>query len=107
MPFLRLGVLPHTLNRRDDVGIRAAATNVAAHEFFHVRVVRSAWFFQQRHRGHDLSGCAIAALIGVAGDKCRLHRVQIFRLTDALDSRDLFTLMHGGEGKDTNSLAGH
>ena len=54
---------------------------------------------QQRHRRHDLPGCAIAALVGIAGNERSLHRVQVFRLTDTLNCRDLFALVHGGEAE--------
>src|SRR5207248_8728281 len=53
--FLRLAVLSHTLDRCNDVRVRAAATDIAAHKFLQLRVVWSARFFQQRHRGHDLN----------------------------------------------------
>jgi hypothetical protein len=36
-------------------------------------------------------------LVGVAGNERSLHRVQIFRLTDALKRRDFLALMHRGE----------
>src|SRR5207244_1510558 len=97
--FWLLGVLPDTLNSSDNVGIRAAAANISAHEFLHLGILRTARFFQQRNRRHDLPGCAIAALIGVGGNKGRLDRVQISRLPDALNCRDLFALVHCGEGE--------
>ncbi len=97
--FWLLGVLSHHLNRRNDVGIRAAAANITAHELLHLGIVLPARFFRERDRGHDLSGSAIPALIGIRLDKGRLHRVQITGLTNAFDRCDLFTLMHRGEAK--------
>ena len=84
---------------RHDVLIGAAAADIAAHEFFHLGVLRSAWFFQQRHRRHDLARCAITALIGVVRNERGLHRMQVFRLTNAFDRRDLVALMHRGKAK--------
>ena len=103
-PGFWLRALPHTLNRGHDVRIRAAAADVAAHEFLHLRVLRPARLFQQRHRRHDLPGRAIAALVGIAFHERRLHRMQFLRLTDALDRRDLIALVQGGEGE-TRKLA--
>jgi hypothetical protein len=87
------------LNGRDDVRIRSATANIAAHKFFHICVSRAARFVQERHRRHDLSGRAIATLVAVAGNERSLHRVQVFRLTDALNGRDLFAFVHCGEAE--------
>jgi len=51
-----------------------------------------------------LSRRAIAALIGIAFHKRRLHRVHFLRLTDALYGCDLIALVQGGEGE-TRKLA--
>src|SRR5882672_3387861 len=82
-------LLPGLLDGGDDVGIGAAATDVAAHGFAHIGVVRPARFREQRDRRHDLAGGAIAALIRVVLDEGRLHRMQRARLSDAFDGRDL------------------
>ena len=47
--------------------------------------------------GHDLAGRAIAALVAVAGDERRLHRVQRVGRAEALDGRDLFPVVHQGQ----------
>ena len=44
-------------------------------------------------------GCAVAALIGIMGKECRLHRMQIFRLTNPFDRRDLVAFMHDREAE--------
>ncbi len=96
---LPVRALPHTLNCLDDVLIRAAATDVAAHEFLHLGVFRPNRLRQQGHRRHDLTACAVATLIGVGGNEGSLHCMQIFRLADALNGRDLFALMHCSEAE--------
>ena len=92
-------VLPHALDRGHDVRIRAATADIAAHELLHLRVLRSARFFQERDRRHDLSGRAIAALIGIASHERSLHRMHFLRLTEALDRCDLIALVQSGEGE--------
>ena len=50
-------------------------------------------------RAHDLAAGAIAALVAVVLHKGRLHGVQIVRLSQAFDGRDLVALVHYGERK--------
>src|SRR5690349_13121159 len=50
-----LSALSYLLDRGDDVGVSAATADVAAHQFLHGRVVRTARLFEQRHRRHDLA----------------------------------------------------
>src|SRR6267378_6445422 len=60
-----LGLAAGLLDGRDNVGIGAAAADVAAHAFAHIGLIRPAGLVQQRDRGHDLAGGAIAALVGI------------------------------------------
>jgi len=62
-------------------------------------VVRPAGFPEQRDRGHDLAGGAIAALVGIVLDEGRLHGMQRAGLSDAFDRGDLVALVHHGEGE--------
>src|SRR5688500_15494624 len=57
--------LANLLDRGNDVGIGPAAADVAAHQFLHGRVVGTARFLEQGNGRHDLTGCAIAALVAV------------------------------------------
>src|SRR3954469_22127566 len=97
--FRRLGVLPDALNRSDNVRISAAPADIAAHELLHLAVLRSAGFFQQSHCRHDLTRGAIAALVSVTLHKRLLNRMQVFRLTDTLDGRDLLSAVHRSQAK--------
>src|SRR5262245_33595468 len=92
-PSRRLAACPNLLNRGHNVGVRAAAADVAAHEFFDRCVVGSARLFQQRNRRHDLPRGAIAALITVAGHERRLHRMHGIRSAEAFDRGDLIAIM--------------
>src|SRR5262249_28163184 len=87
-------VFTDLLNCGHDVGVSAAAANIAAHHFLHRNVVWTAGFFEERNRRHDLAGRAVAALVPVAGEKCRLHGMHGFRRAQALDRRDLFSVVH-------------
>ena len=59
-----------------DVGVGAAAADVAAHQLLHVGIGGAARLLEQRHRRHDLARRAVAALVAVALDKRRLHGMQ-------------------------------
>src|SRR6185312_2410472 len=59
----------------DDVRVRRAAADVAAHELADVGVGPGAALVEQRDRGHDLPGSAVAALETVVPDERLLHRV--------------------------------
>src|SRR6266849_4698127 len=50
----KLCISADLLGRGNDVGIGPAATDVAAHQFLHVRVVVTAGFLEQRDGRHDL-----------------------------------------------------
>ena len=87
------------LDRGHDIGVGPAAADVAAHQFLHVRVVGTARFLEQRDGRHDLAGRAIAALIAVAGNERRLHRMQCVGRAQALDGGDLVPVVHQGEAQ--------
>src|ERR1700739_3794538 len=59
----------------------------------------SVGLLEQRNRPHDLAAGAVAALIAVVLDKCCLHGVQIFRLSNAFNRGDLVALVHHCEGE--------
>src|SRR5690349_18711605 len=69
----QLRAFANLLDCRDDVGVSAAAADVAAHQFLDRSIIRAAGFFEQSHRGHDLPGGAISALISVEGEEGGLH----------------------------------
>ena len=52
---------------------------------------------QQRHRAHDLSARAVAALVPVVLNKSRLHRMKISRLPQPFNGGNLIALMHHGK----------
>jgi len=83
----------------DDAGVGAATTDVAAHAFAHIGVGRPAGLLEQRDRGHDLAGRAIAALVAIVRDEGRLHGMQRPGLSDAFDRGDLVALVHYGEAQ--------
>src|SRR3954447_23541651 len=82
-----------------DVRIGGAAADVAAHELGDVLIRRGVALLEQRHRGHDLTGGAIAALERVLFDERALHRVQLAVVGKALDRRHLVALARCGEGE--------
>ena len=84
----------------NNVGIGATATNIAAHrlpDFVGGSCGAAIRLFQQRGRRHDLAGCAIAALEGIAFDERGLDGMQGIAGSQTLDGCDLFVLMHDGE----------
>src|SRR3954469_7277701 len=50
-------------------------------------------------RRADLARRAVAALVPVVPDEGRLHWMQVARLPQALDGRDLVALMHDAQGQ--------
>src|SRR5450432_282838 len=65
---------PRRADGRDDVGVRTAATEVAAHVLADLVIGVRAVLRQQRDRAHDLTGRAEAALEGIVLDERGLHR---------------------------------
>src|SRR3954464_15837234 len=75
-----------------NVRVGGAAADVAAHELGDVLIRRGVALLEQLHRGHDLTGRAVAALEGVVLDERPLHRVKLAVRRQALDRRDLVPL---------------
>src|SRR5690349_9280346 len=92
-----LSALAELLDRCNNVGIGAAAADVAAHQFLYRSVIGAAWLLEQCDRGHDLSRSAITALISIVGEECLLHGMHCLRCTQALDGCDLFSVVHESE----------
>ena len=86
-----LGGLAH---RGDDVGVGAAAADVAAHLFADFVVRAGAALLDGADRRHDLAGRAVAALEGIVLDERRLHRMQAAIVGQALDRGDRLALAH-------------
>ena len=99
-------------DRIDDVGVGAAAADVAAHPLAHLGcgqlgrrgqvgadVARNARLdlVEHRDRRADLPRRAVAALVAVMLDERRLHRVQVVGRAQALDGGDLVALVHDRE----------
>ena len=99
-------------DRIDDVGISAAAADVAAHALAQLRgrqlrlrgevgadVARDAGLdlVEHRDRRADLPGRAIAALIAVMLDEGGLHRMQMLRRAQPFDGGDAVALVHHRE----------
>jgi hypothetical protein len=102
----------HFGDRIDDVGIRSATTDVAAHALAQfgsrhprrrgqvgARMARDIGLdlIEHGHRGADLPRRAIAALIAVMLDESGLHRVQAPGPAQALDGGDPRVLVHDGQ----------
>src|SRR6266540_6059168 len=81
----------------DDVGVRAAAAQVAAHELPDLRVRSRPALGQQTEPGHDLTRRAVAALESVVADEGLLQRVQPPVPCQPFDRHDLAAL--GGDGQ--------
>src|SRR5437868_5063019 len=104
---LSTGVTPSWLSpcaadlpdRRENVRVRPATADIAAHQLLHVRVARAARLVQQRHRGHDLPRGAVPALVPVALDERGLHRVQVLGGAQPFDGGDLVALVHEGKAQ--------
>src|SRR5207244_1235062 len=95
----RLSVVANLLDGGHDIGIGSAAADVAAHQFLHGRVTGTAWFLEQGNGRHDLAGRAIAALVSVAGNECRLHGMHGAGGAEAFNGCDLFAVVHQGQAK--------
>ena len=85
------------LHSGDDVRICAAAADVSIHGLLDVVVRWPDRFGHHRHSRHDLTRGAVAALIAVVLDEGGLHGMQMIRLADALDGRDLIRRVHHGK----------
>ena len=83
----------------DDVGVGAAAADVAVHGLLDVAVGGADGSLEGGDGRHDLAGGAVAALIGVVLDERGLHGVQVAGLADAFNGGDLVVRVHDGEGE--------
>ena len=61
---------------RDDVRVRGAATDIAAHVLTNLGIVIRVPFGYASHRRHNLAGRAVSALKGIVIDESLLHRMQ-------------------------------
>src|SRR5690606_19012397 len=80
-------VAAHVLHGVDDVGVRAATAQVAAHQFAHLVVAVAAGLIQERGRRHDLPGGAVAALVAVVRHEGGLQRVRRPDIAQAFEDR--------------------
>src|SRR5208282_4786304 len=85
-------------NRRNNVAVSAASTDISAHQLLHIGICGTTRLLEQGHRRHDLSRGAVTALVTVMLHKCSLNRVKVAGLTDAFDRGDLFPLVHRRKG---------
>ena len=96
-------------DRLDDVGIGAAAADVAAHALAQLGIGQlrrrgqvggdvagdaGLDLVEHRHGRADLPGRAVAALIAVVLDEGGLHRMQVLRRAEPLDGGDAVALVH-------------
>src|SRR6202165_4913359 len=94
-----LGLAADLLDGRDDIGVGPTPADVAAHGFADIVILRPAGFLEQCNCRHDLAARAIAALIGIVRDECRLHGMQRPGMSDTFDRRDLVACMHDGQAQ--------
>jgi len=80
-------VSPDRLDGADDPGVGAAAAQISAHALADILVIRSARFAQERDRGHQLTGGAVAALKRIVFDEGLLHRMQLLASCESFDCR--------------------
>src|SRR5262245_60768104 len=88
---------PSPAGRRHDVGIGAAAAEVAAHQLADFVAGPGLPLRDQAGRRADLSRRAIAALEGVVLDEGVLQGVQGAILGQPLDGRDMRAILHDGK----------
>src|SRR5436190_19045502 len=94
-----LSVFAHFLDRGHDIGISAAAADIAAHPFLDIRLIETARFLEQGNSRHDLAGRAIAALVSVTSKECRLHGMQSIGCAEAFDRGDFVSVVHQGQAQ--------
>src|SRR3954447_19417761 len=76
-------------DRGDDVRVRPAPAEIAAHELPDLRIGSRSVLIQQTNGRHDLPRGAVAALKAVMPDEGLLHRVQTAVAREPLDRRHL------------------
>src|SRR5207302_1331767 len=101
--FIRRSFLAgRTVDGRANPGVRAAATDVAAHRRVDVGIRWLGSSLEQRSSGHDLAGLAVAALRHADLDPRRLHSLADAVLADRLDRGDL-RLRHRRDRRDAGA----
>src|ERR1051325_8295943 len=85
------------LDRGDDADVAAAAADVAAHPLPDLVVARGVPFAQQRRRGTELAGGAVAALEAVVADEGGLQGAQPIVGREPFDRDDLLPAVHDRE----------
>jgi len=83
----------------DDIVIGTAPADIAAHELMYVGGSMGMSFVEEANRGTDLTGGAVAALIGVVFDKRLLHGMQVVAIGESFDAGDLRAVAKTGEGQ--------
>src|SRR6476469_2188381 len=96
---MRPSVFPGFADGGDDVGVGAAAADVAAHPGADLFVALRVPFAEQRHGRADLSRRAVAALEAVVADERGLYRVKVLAVREPFDGDDLLPAVHHGEGE--------
>jgi hypothetical protein len=87
------------LDGSEDLGVGPATANVAAHPFPNLIIAIRVILFQERNRGTNLPGRAIAALETVMFDERRLHRMQFVAVGQTFDGCDLIAVVRHGEAE--------
>src|SRR5712672_1613728 len=72
---VRLGLFARRLYGCDDVGIRAAAADIAVHGLLDVLICRADGLLEESNSRHDLARGTVTALVSVVFDEGGLHRV--------------------------------
>jgi hypothetical protein len=93
------GTGSNRLDSRYNIRIGAAAAQVAAHLLADVVVSGPAAFLEERCRGHNLAGCAVAALKAVVIQERLLHGMQFAAPSEPLDGGDGPALQRGGQSE--------
>jgi hypothetical protein len=97
--LLGSSAVANVLDGSNDVGVSAAAADVAAHQFSYFGVARTARLFEQSDGGHDLTGSAIAALVAIVLNEGGLHGVKIAGFAQSLNGRDRIAFVHDSQRK--------
>jgi len=82
------------LNCRDNVWVRTATTDVAAHQFPNLVGRSCTAFLDQTHSRTDLTRRAVPALKRVMFNECLLEGMELVSVAYAFDRRDLRAVFH-------------
>jgi len=92
--------MPHRLlDRRDDVGVRPAAAEIAAHQFANFVGARRLALGDQTRGRTDLPRRTVAALECVMVDERLLQRMQCAVHSQTLGRGHIGTVLHHGQGQ--------